>query len=59
MIEALVHLIVAIAVLIIAWFVVERFSPDPLISKICQVIIFCIALLVILTMLLPLVGVHL
>ncbi len=53
----LVTLIIAVCILIVAWFVVERFSPDPLITKICQIIIFVIALLLIVQKLLPMVGV--
>jgi hypothetical protein len=57
MVNTLLNLIIAIAVLIAAWFIIERFSPDPLITKICQIILFVIALVVILKMLLPLAGV--
>lgn len=53
---ALVSIIIAVAVLLIAWFIVERFSPDPLVSKIAKVIIFLVALYLILTKLLPIVG---
>ena len=53
----LVGLIVTVCILIVAWFVVERFSPDPLVTKICQVIIFIIALLLIVQKLLPMAGV--
>jgi hypothetical protein len=52
----LVQLVVAIAVLLIAWYVNERFSPDPLITKIVQIAIYVIALLLIIIKLLPLVG---
>lgn len=55
--SALVTLLVAVCILIIAWFIVERFSPDPLVTKICQIIIFIVALLLIVQMLLPMVGV--
>jgi len=53
----LIQLVVAVAILLIAWWCVERFSPDPLITKICQVIIFVLALAVIVTKILPMVGV--
>jgi hypothetical protein len=59
MINAFVEIIIAVAILIVAWLVVERFSPDGLITKICQIIIFVIALLLVLTKLLPMVGVSL
>lgn len=55
--NSLVNLIVILAVLIVAWLVVARFSPDPLITKIAQIIIFVIALVVVLRMILPLAGV--
>ena len=55
--STLVTLIIAVCILIVAWFVVERFSPDPLITKICQIIIFVIALLLVVQKLLPMVGV--
>ena len=45
MTSALVSLIISIAVLLIVWFVCARFSPDPLITKIVQIIIFVIALI--------------
>lgn len=51
----MIGLIITIAALIIAWFVVERFAPDPLLALICKVIIFVIAVI----KLLPLLGVSL
>lgn len=51
---ALVPIIVKVAIAIIAWFVVERFAPDPLLAKICKIIIFVVVLVVIV---LPLLGV--
>jgi hypothetical protein len=54
---ALIQLIVAIAVLIICWIVIERFSPDPTITFICKIVIFVIALILCLKLLLPMVGV--
>ena len=54
-----IHVIIIAACLIAAWYVVERFSPDPLLTKLCQIAIFVIALIVIVTQLLPLAGVHL
>jgi len=55
---ALVSLIVPIVVLvvvalIIVW-VAERFSPDPLITKIVQVIVFACVMIFLVTKLLPL-----
>ena len=55
----LVNLIIVIAVLIVAWMVVARFSPDPLITKIAQIIIFVVAVVIVLRMILPLAGINL
>jgi hypothetical protein len=52
-----INIIIAVAVLIVAWMIIERFSPDPLITKICQIAIFVIALLMVLKLVLPLAGV--
>lgn len=57
MIGTLINLIIVLCVLIVAWMVAVRFSPDPLITKIVQIVIFVIALVVILKMILPLAGV--
>jgi uncharacterized membrane protein len=54
---SIMNLIIAVAVLIIAWMIIERFSPDPLITKIAQIGIFVVALLLVLKLLLPLAGV--
>lgn len=55
--DGIVQLIIACAVLIIAWYITERFSPDPLLTKIVQIVIFVVALILIFKLLLPLVGV--
>ena len=55
--DGIIHLIIAVAVLIIAWLVVARFSPDPLITKIAQIVIFIVALVLVFRMVLPLVGI--
>ena len=57
MTQQLFHIVIIVAVLIVAWFITERFSPDPLITKIVQVILFVIALFVIVSKVLPLAGV--
>ncbi len=49
-------LIIIVALLIGAWFVVERFSPDPLITKLCQIALFIVAIWVVIAKLLPLAG---
>jgi len=55
--SALITVLIAVGILLVVWFVVERFSPDPLITKIAQIAIFIIALVLIISKLLPLVGV--
>ena len=57
MTDLLIKLVVAVAILLIAWFITERFSPDPLVTKIVQVVLFLIALFLIVKFLLPAVGV--
>ena len=49
----LIQLLIVLAVLLVIWWVgiftvtaVQRFSPDPMITKIAQVIIFIIAVIV-------------
>jgi hypothetical protein len=54
---SIINIIIAVAVLIIAWMIIERFSPDPLITKIAQIGIFVVALLLVLKLVLPLAGV--
>jgi hypothetical protein len=54
LIAILVPIIIVVVVgLIIIW-VAERFSPDPLITKIIKVIVFAVVLIAIITKLLPL-----
>jgi hypothetical protein len=55
--DGLINLLIVLCVLLVAWFITERFSPDPLITKIVQIILFVIALVVVLRMVLPLAGV--
>ena len=52
----LVPIIIVIAAGLIIWYVAERFSPDPLITKIVQIVVFVIILVVCLTKLLPLIA---
>lgn len=53
----LVPVIVVVIVGLIIYWVAERFSPDPLITKIVQVIVFAVVLIVLITKLLPMLGV--
>lgn len=52
----LVPIIIAVAVGLIIWVIAERFSPDPLITKIVQIVVFVIVLVVCLTKLVPLIA---
>ncbi len=49
--------IIIVCILLIAYWIVQRFSPDPLITNIAAVIIFLVALWILVTKLLPLAGV--
>jgi uncharacterized membrane protein len=53
----LVPVIVVVVVGLIIWYVAERFSPDPLITKIVKIVIFAVVLIVLLLKLLPLLGI--
>ena len=46
-----VQIILTVAIALICWWIVERFSPSPLITRICQVIIFVVVLFKILPLL--------
>lgn len=52
----LVPIIIVVVVGLIIWWVAERFSPDPLITKIVQVVVFAVVLIVCLMKLFPLLG---
>jgi hypothetical protein len=52
----IMQLIIAVAVLLIAWVLVERFSPDATITYIGKIVIFVFALILILRLLGPMVG---
>lgn len=52
----LIPLIVTIGIALIIWVVAERFSPDPLITKIVQIVLFIVVLVVIIAKLLPMLG---
>ena len=52
----LVPIIVIIGVALIIWIVTQRFSPDPLITKVVQIVLFIVVLVVLLMKLFPLLG---
>ena len=51
------QVIVIVAVLVVVYLLATRFSPDPLITKIIQIVIFLIALWVAFFKVLPMAGV--
>ena len=53
----LVPVIIVIIVGLIIWYVAEQFSPDPLITKIVQIVVFGVVLIVLLLKLFPLLGI--
>jgi hypothetical protein len=53
----LVPVIVVVVVGLIIWYAAERFSPDPLITKIVKIVIFAVVLIVLLLKLVPLLGI--
>lgn len=55
--SAILSVVIICCLLLAAWFVVERFSPDPLVTKLCQIAIFVIAVYLVVVKLLPLAGV--
>lgn len=52
----LVPVIVVVVIGLVIWYAAERFSPDPLITKIIQIVIFAVVLIVLLLKLVPLLG---
>jgi hypothetical protein len=57
LVSLLVPIIVVVVIGLIIYWVAERFSPDPLITKIIQVIVFAVVLIVLLTKLIPMLGI--
>ncbi len=57
LIAALVPIIVLVVVALIIIWVTERFSPDPLVTKIIRVVVFAVVLIALLLKLVPLLGV--
>ena len=56
LVAALVPIIVIIVIALIIIWVAERFSPDPLITKIIQVVVFAVVLIALLMKLVPMLG---
>jgi hypothetical protein len=55
--QGLFQIIVIICVVVLVWLLATKFSPDPLITKIVQVVVFLIALWVAFFKLLPMAGI--
>lgn len=56
LLAVLVPVIVVVVIGLIIWYVAERFSPDPLVTKIVQIVVFAVVLIVCLTKLVPLIA---
>jgi len=54
LVALIVPIIVMVVVALIIIWVAERFSPDPLVTKIVQVIVFACVMIFLVTKLLPL-----
>ena len=52
-----VSLIIAVCVLIGLWIAVDYFSPHPLVTTLCKIALFVIALILVVTRVLPMVGI--
>ena len=57
LVNALVPVIIVVVVALIIWYAAERFSPDPFITKVVQIVVFAVVLIVLLLKLVPLLGV--
>ena len=55
--QAFFQIIVIIAVLVVVYLVAVRFSPDPLVTRIVQIVVFLIALWVAFFKVLPMAGI--
>lgn len=58
LVASLIPIIVIIVVALIIIWATERFSPDPLITKIIKVVVFAVVLIALLMKLIPLLGFH-
>lgn len=58
LVAMLIPIIIIIVVALIIIWATERFSPDPLITKIIQVVVFAVVLIALLLKLVPLLGFH-
>jgi len=56
-IALLLEVAIIVAVLYVCWIVAVKFSPDPDVTKIIQVVLFLIAIYVVVKKLFPLIGI--
>ncbi len=56
LVAMLIPIIIIIVVALIIIWATERFSPDPLITKIIRVVVFAVVLIALLLKLVPLLG---
>jgi len=56
LVHTLIPLIIIIVVALIIWYIAERFSPDPTVTKIVQIVLFAVVLIACLVKLVPLLG---
>lgn len=56
LVAVLIPIIIVVAIAAIALLIVERFSPDPTVTKIIQWIVFALVLIVVITKLVPLIS---
>lgn len=57
LIHQLIPIIIIVVVALIIWWAAERFSPDPFITKIVQVVVFAVVLIALLLKLVPILGI--
>lgn len=53
-----IKLIIVVAILLAAWLITDYFSPHPLLTQLVKIAIFVIALIVVVSLVLPLAGVR-
>jgi hypothetical protein len=58
LVSMLIPIIIIIVVALIIIWATERFSPDPLITRIIKVVVFAVVLIALLMKLVPLLGLH-
>lgn len=58
LIAMIVPIIILVVVAMVIIWVTERFSPDPLITKIIKVVVFAVVLIALVMKLVPLLGIR-